>query len=418
MHQGFLSGTQRATYINLWIILIILMSFEASYGCQEFFNYRDLSYVPTFSLPALVPPDRGLRLDGMKAKWLFWGYMEPVFDKQGGCFDKHKVYANNEFLTLAQVGSHCDTLNFRSIFSVEPGTIGKCGYPLLFSTGYTANGITELLNAYPPLDFVTELSGSYVHQWQNVRLYGYFGLPGAPVLNLLPQQRIAEFFMPTGSITHRYMTSTDIVYGVGSAGLDIYGICLEGSLFTGKSQDERYWKVKKPHFDSFGVRLSYCYEDAFSFQVSYGHIKDTDPVELCVKNKRFLVSAAYNVVTDTSLWNTTIAYAHNHYCPGESLHSALFESCYILCDRHIVFGRYEYTQTDAPLAYKAREDVADMFYKVQKIGLGYRYQFQPIMHALWSLGVSGDVSLVPSNLKQVYGNHPFSWYLFLRVDLA
>lgn len=404
--------------IILILAHITLGMFYDLKGCQEFFNYRNLLYVPTFSLPALVPPDRGIRYDGLKAKWLFWGYMQPVFDKQGGCFDEHNVYANNEFLALAQVGKHCDTLNFRTIFSVEPGTIGKCGYPLIFSTGYTANGITERLNSYPPLDFVTELSGSYVHQWQKGRIYSYFGLPGATVLNLLPQQRIAEFFMPTGSITHRYMTSTDIVYGVGSAGATLYGMCLEGSFFTGKSQDERYWKIKRPHFDSWALRLSYCYEDRFSFQASYGSIHDTDPVELCVKNKRFLFSAAYNVLTEDTLWNATIAYAHNRYYPGEDIHSALLESCFIAYNKHILFGRYEYTQTDASLAYRSREDLTDVLYKVQKIGLGYRYQCKPIMHALWSFGVSGDFSIVPRNLQSVYGQHPFSWYLFLRVDLA
>lgn len=387
-------------------------------GCQTFFNYRDLDFVPTFALPALVLPDRGFRFDSMRAKWLLYGYVEPVFDRQGGCHDRNKVYANNEFLVLAQLPYVCDTFNARLILSAEPGTIGKCGYPLLFSTGYTANGITELINKYPPLDLCTELSASYVHKFSHSLGYIYFGLPGAPVLNLLVEQRIPEFFMPTGSITHKYITSTDIVYGVLNAGIKSYGFGFEGSVFTGKPQDERYWKIKKPHFDSFALRLSYSYCDIFSAQISFGRIKDNDPVVLTIKDKRLIASCAYNIWGNDYLWSTTLAYARNNYCPGEDFNSVLFESCFIKCDKHIIFGRYEYAQTDAPLAHTCREDQDDLLYNVQKIGAGYRYQFYPTMHSLWSLGASGDISIIPKNLQHIYGTAPFSFYLFLRVDLA
>lgn len=388
------------------------------HACQDYFINQDITGVPTFSLPALVPSDRGMRFDGLKSQWLLWGYMEGVYDRQGGRLGRHKVYSNNELLLLGRIGNENNFLAGRVILSVEPGTIGKHGYPLLFSTGYTANGITENINAYPPLDLCNEISLSYVHQNKWVHLYGYFGIPAAPVLNLLVQQRLPEFFMPTGSITHRYISSTDIAYGVGSAGISVYGWTIEGSGFTGKSQDERYWKIKKPHFDSFALRLSYCYEDIFSCQASYGHINNTDPVELSLKNKRFIVSAAYNYVTDYDLFTITAAYAHNRYHPGEKLNSALLEGCFIRCDRHILFGRYEYTQTDAHLAYRSSEHEGYDIHRCQKVGFGYRYQFRTNLHGLWSLGASFDVTLVPHELRGIYGHNPVSGYLFLRVDLA
>ncbi len=80
-------------------------------------------------------------VDGMQGPWMtMWhGYVNAVYDHQGGpCGDK-KTFAESMPMLMAQRPLAGGTLGLRAMTSLDP-TIGKGGYPLLFQTGETADG--------------------------------------------------------------------------------------------------------------------------------------------------------------------------------------------------------------------------------------------------------------------------------------
>src|SRR5437667_10062935 len=71
----------------------------------------------------------------------------------------------------------------RTMFSLEPATIGQKGYPELLQTGETANGKTPLIDRQHPHDMFMELALTYsVTLPDDSSVFAYFGLPGEPAM--------------------------------------------------------------------------------------------------------------------------------------------------------------------------------------------------------------------------------------------
>src|SRR5204863_6585584 len=112
------------------------------------------------------------------------GFAFGMYDGQGGDRRADKDISTSMAMLMAQRQFGSGVLGLRAMLSLEPATIGKTGYPLLFQTGETANGETPLIDRQHPHDLFMELAASYALPVRNDAdsLFVYLVLPGDTAL--------------------------------------------------------------------------------------------------------------------------------------------------------------------------------------------------------------------------------------------
>ena len=185
-------------------------------------------------------------------------------------------------------------LQLKAMVSPDP-LMGKRGYPLLLASGETANGTDRLIDRQHPHDFFMELSASLsqnIGERSSVFLYG--GLPGEPAFGPPAfMHREAILDSPEAPISHHWLDSTHISFGVLTAGLVVGRAKLEASRFNGREPDHHRWNIETAPLDSTAVRLSWNPTANLSLQGSWGHFEDPEQLEPGVDQKRWSASALY-----------------------------------------------------------------------------------------------------------------------------
>ena len=379
--------------------------------------------IPTSTLTEVISLDRGLLFDSCKWDYIVYGYADAIFDYQHGWNGDKKFFSLNEFLASAYRDVCGGTLHARALLSLEPGTVGKCGYPLLFATGGTADCITLLCDRFHTRDFFSELALTYAYPVKtNGLLFGYVGYPGVPCLGPLPEQLISSFYIPEGRLTQKWLDSAYTSFGVITGGFQGKRMRIEGSVFTGNEPDEKHWGFERPHMRSASARISVFPTHNWIGQVGYGFIHSPDQLEPDVDIHRITATVSYLASTDTTVFQVLGAWGINIYSPGDLSNALLLESSFNWCNKHILFGRFEHVEPCDLLAREACCDAqsfmcASNVRTVNKLLGGYRYQIPTQYHLLWSAGFSAGVALPDQVLERAYGRNLFSYFLFVRVEL-
>jgi hypothetical protein len=355
----------------------------------------------------------------MKGAWMVMlhGFADVVYDDQGGHRGDTKVFSNNMGMAMAQRSLGPGSLGLRTMFSLEPSTIGKEGYPLLLQTGETANGVTPLVDRQHPHDLFMELAGSYSISSGNRSLFLYGGLPGEPALGPPAfMHRFSGVNIPVAPITHHWLDSTHITYGVLTAGAVVDRVKVEASAFRGREPDENRWDIESPKLDSHSFRLSVNPTDRWALQVSYGRINSPEQLEPEVDQDRVTASAMYDGTWgNTGRWEGTIAWGQNHDRPGHTLNAFTAEGALMSGERHTFFARAERVEKDE-LFLEPDPRKGDVF-DVGALTVGYRYDFLRREHWLTGIGAAGTLSFVPDEIQNDYGDTPASVLLFLHAAL-
>lgn len=349
----------------------------------------------------------------MESDWLlmFHGYLMAIYDDQRGPRGDRKSFSENMFMFIAQRDFGCDTFAFRTMISFEPATIGCRGYPLLLQTGETCNGVTPLIDRQHPHDLLMEIATvNTIQLSEKDSLFAYLGYPGEPALG--PPafvHRFSAFFNPEAPITHHWLDSTHIVFGVATLGFVHDSFKIDASIFNGREPDQHRWNFDPLHLNSYSLRLSLNPTENMAAQISSGYLKSPDALEPNVNTWRTTASLSYNRAWSCKNWQTTAAWGVNHNMPGHTLNGFLLESALEIQSEHVFFGRAEYVAKDELFARKV--------FNVGKIDLGYIFEFPLIPYTLWGLGFLGSASFMPKSIKSVYGGTPLSYMLFLRIEL-
>lgn len=330
------------------------------------------------------------------------GFADLVWDHQGGPRGGEKTFSSNMLMGMAQRPIGPGTFGLRAMMSAEPATIGKDGYPLLLQTGETADGVTPLIDRQHPHDLFMELAASYgVAYDASSSVFVYAGLPGEPALGPPAyMHRFSAVNIPVAPITHHWLDSSHITYGVLTAGAVWGGVKLEGSAFRGREPDENRWDIESPKLDSYSFRLSANPAPPWALQVSYGRIKSPEQLEPDVNQERTTASVMYQGRWDGGSWQGTLAWGRNANEPGYILDGFLAEAAARLGDAHTLMARFEHVAKDDLIVGSG------LVYQVGEMTAGYRYDFWRVTHAVAGIGVTGTLSLVPGELHEEYGSHP------------
>jgi len=339
------------------------------------------------------------------------GVVNLVADHQSGPRGDDKIFASGMLMGMARRPLGNGTLQFRASLSPDP-LMGPSGYPLLLASGETANGVDRLTDRQHPHDFVMELSASASQKiGPRSSAFLYAGLPGEPAFGppaFMHRESIMD--SPEAPITHHWLDSTHISFGVVTAGLVLDRVKVEVSRFNGREPDQHRWDIETGSLDSTAVRLSWSPMRTLALQGSWGHFVDPEQLEPGVDQKRLSASAMWAGEVAPG-WKGAATLAWGRKTVEHHNDDAFAAEASIKHDNWMVFGRGEITEN--------RELVDDhAAYRVGKLSLGAVRDFRIGEHL--SLGAGGlvAVNFVPNALQPLYGGHsPTGAMGFVRLRL-
>ena len=355
----------------------------------------------------------GLHL--MSSDWTLMahGVLNLVYDHQTGRRGDDKAFASGMLMGTARRPLGNGTLQFKAMFSPDP-LMGPRGYPLLLASGETANGRDRLIDRQHPHDLFMELSASVSQDIGGKgSLFLYGGLPGEPAFGPPAfMHREAIMDSPEAPITHHWLDSTHITFGVVTAGLVLDRVKDEASRFNAREPDQHRWNIETGPLDSTAIRVSWNPARTVSLQGSWGHFVDPEQLEPGVDQKRWSASALWaDEIAPGWKAAATLAWgrknAHGHKDDGFAAEASVKHSAWTL------FGRGEMTENR-----ELTDDEHGPSYRVGKVSVGAVRDFRIAEHL--SLGAGGLFALnfVPDGLAPLYGGHnPTGMMGFVRLKL-
>jgi len=336
-----------------------------------------------------------------------------VYDHQGGPRGGDKTFVNGMFMAMAQRPLGDGTFGLRAMLAPDP-FMGKNGYPLLFATGETADGRTHLIDRQHPHELFMELATTYSYDFaKNSSVYIYAGLPGEPALGPSTfMHRTSGMDIPEAPISHHWLDSTHITFGVVTAGIVLNTWKIEASAFRGREPDQYRYDIEAPKLDSYSARISWNPIRELSFQVSWGHLKSPEQLEPDKNEDRFTVSAIYTQpFGKDNIWSTTVAWGRKMTKPGDTLDGFILETAAIFQKKYTVFARAERVQENELLDLEPAPT-----FTVNKLTVGGIYDFIRTDHAKFGIGGLVSIYGVPDGLKPFYGD-PTSAMAFVRLKI-
>jgi len=341
------------------------------------------------------------------------GDVNLVYDRQSGPSGDDKAFVSGMLMGMAQRPLGNGTLQLKAMLSPDP-LMGPRGYPLLLASGETANGRDRLIDRQHPHDLFMELAGSISQNiWRRSSLFLYAGLPGEPAFGppaFMHRESIMD--SPEAPITHHWLDSTHISFGVVTAGLVLDRVKVEVSRFNGREPDQHRWNIETGPLDSTAIRLSWNPTRTLALQGSWGHFTDPEQLEPGVNQKRWAASALWTDdvaagwhAAATLAWGRKIAQGHSD--DGVALEGSLNHAQWTL------FGRGEMTENRELLDV----EIGPAF-RVGKVSLGAIRDFPIAKHLALGAGGLFSLNFVPDALAPLYGGHdPTGAMAFLRLKL-
>jgi hypothetical protein len=314
----------------------------------------------------------------------------------------------------------------RTMISVEPWTVADCGFLNLLATGEVCDGDT-IHDRQHPHDLFMELAAEFDRPLAgSLRWQVYGGLAGEPALGPpgFPH-RLSSIANPVAPITHHWLDSSHIAFGLVTAAVYSSTWKVDASAFNGREPDEHRADFDLGTLDSWSARFSVMPTTHLVLQASSAHLTEAEaefPPLPRSDLHRTTASATYHRPFGTAgTWATMAAYGVNAGAevlpdgPVElTTHAGLIESTLLLDDRHWFFGRAEIAGKPAHDLHA--HEYGPAVFTVGKILGGYTRNLAPWHGAAPGVGALVSASLVPAELAPRYGGR-VAWGLGLYVSL-
>jgi hypothetical protein len=161
----------------------------------------------------------------------------------------------------------------------------------------------------------------------SVRWQLYAGLAGEPALGPAAfPHRTSAMSNPVAPITHHWLDSSHITFGLVTAGLYDRRWKAEMSVFNGRERDENRADFDLGPLDSYSGRVTLLPTSRLAFQMSAAHLHGAEaefPPEPRSDVDRATASATYHRMTGPDVWATTLAYGVNagrEVIPGDAVY--------------------------------------------------------------------------------------------------
>ncbi len=349
--------------------------------------------------------------------WMLMGHatLDMIYTSQGGPRGDDKAFLAGMLMGIAQRRFDSgDVLQFRGAVSPDP-VMGKRGYPLLLAAGETADGIDTLVDRQHPHDFFMELSASYSHALGNRQsVFVYGGLPGEPAFGPPAfMHRPAADANPEAPITHHWMDSTHITFGVMTAGYVNGDMKIEASRFRGREPDQDRYDIETGSLDSTAVRLSWNPTSNWALQASWADVTSPEQLEPNVDVTKWSASALYTQAIDDGSLSLTGAFARKDNSENVTLDAWLGEAAWQLNPDWTIYSRIEAIETDelGLIHHGPVEDVA-------RVTVGVSRDFRLNDTVTMVLGASATQNWTSDTLAPLYDGDPTGMLGFVRFKVG
>jgi hypothetical protein len=362
---------------------------------------------PMFGIERTIGPWTAM-IDG--SAFVLFLYEPGDFHRTGGV-GNGQFSSANWLMGMARRPAGKGRVGARAMISVEPWAVHDCGFINILASGELCEGDT-IHDRQHPHDLFMELAADYDRPIRgSLRWQVYGGLAGEPALGppAFPH-RVSAMPNPVAPISHHWLDSSHISFGLITTGVSQQRWKAEVSVFNGREPDESRADLDLGPLDSVSGRLTLMPTARLALQVSAAHLEATEaefPPQPRSDIDRVTASATYHRMTGAAIWATTLAYGMNagpEVIPGAvvdlTTHAGLIETSLSLRDRHTWFGRAE-------LVGKPGHDLhmhatPATIYTIGKIQGGYVRSFHPWNGLVLGVGGTGSVSLVPPALVPRY----------------
>jgi hypothetical protein len=348
----------------------------------------------------------------MAGGWMLMGHLalNGVYDWQQGPRGGEMGFVSGMAMGMARRDLGGGTLQLRAMLSPDP-LMGRGGYPLHLAAGESADGATPLVDRQHPHDFFMELSASYGHRiGPAASLFVYAGLPGEPAFGPPAfMHRMSIMDSPEAPITHHWLDSTHIAFGVLTAGIVLGGVKIEGSRFNGREPDQRRWNIETGPLDSTAFRLSWNPTPNLSLQASWARLVSPEQLEPDENSTRFSASALYTRRFGRGgWWSATLAWGNRDGAEALALEGAVGLGLWTL------YGRAEYAQNNELTLVGGHHGPR---YDVGKAAIGAIRDLRLGANVRLGMGAQYALNFVPGVLEPLYAGDPDGAMLFLRLRI-
>ena len=343
--------------------------------------------------------------------------------QQTGPRGHDKTFSTNWFMPMVYRQFGRSGVSLRTMISLEPWTVTQRRYPELFQTGETAYGL-PIIDGQHPHNLVMELAGRYDFQLsENSSLYLYGGPVGEPALGppAYPHRASASE-NPLAVLGHHEEDSTHVSLDVITGGFVRRRIQVEASGFHGQEPIENRWTIYQGALDSYSGRVTIGATKDLSGQFSIGRINGREALEPNIDTIRTTASVEQNIVFGDGHAATSLIWGRNKDLthPGSRIFNAYtFESTVNFKKRNWVWTRIENVDRDqtilvgeVPAALNTEEAPIG---KVQAYTFGFERDLPSGKTINLGLGAQVIEYGMPAQIKAVYGSHPQSFVVFLRL---
>lgn len=339
-------------------------------------------------------------------------------DMQGGTRGRTQFGSINWSMVMASRPFLGGRLQLRAMNSVDPITVGRCGYPHLLQSGETCHGAPNADRQHPH-DFFMETAALFERGISRSLAWSLYVAPsGEPASGPAAfMHRPSAMNDPFSNITHHWQDATHITFGVVTGA--VYGRSwkLEGSAFNAREPDEHRWNfdLKNAPLKSASGRLTLQPTSRWSATASYAYLHRPDPAEPEQSMHRATASVLHgrSFGEHGKLATAVVWGANRHDAHWEN--SGLAEANIDFMRMNSVFARVEHVRKGSDeLALAPALSAGN--YPVTGLTLGYVRELGAIGVHAGGLGLRATMTIVPDALGTVYGSSaPKGLVVFLRL---
>ena len=257
--------------------------------------------------------------------WMLMGHMRltGIYDTQNGPRGDEKSFLAGMLMGAARRDfADGDTLNLRAMLSPDP-FMGKSGYPLLLASRrnrerHDAARSTASIRTICSWSFRQPMRTGFP---QDDSVFVYGGLPGEPAFGPPAfMHRASGMDNPEAPISHHWLDSTHITFGVVTAGWVHDDWKLEMSQFTGREPDQNRFDIDSPREWIPRPRgVSFNPDPHWSLQASWAHLNSPEQLNPPETKTAGRPAPAMRADLDgLGDWFTTLAYGRKKRSDGVS----------------------------------------------------------------------------------------------------
>jgi hypothetical protein len=358
-----------------------------------------------------------------KGNWMlmFHANVFVLDEQQSTARGADRFFSTNWFMGMAQRKADPGVFTARAMLSLEPATVTKQRYPLLFQQGETAFGV-PIADGQHPHNLFMELAALYDLKLSAKSLLSFYLAPiGDPAIGPTAYpHRASALEDPVGTLGHHQEDSTHISDDVVTVGLTYRIARIEASGFHGREPDEFRWDIDQGKIDSWSTRLTIEPGKNWSGQYSYARIKSPEALFPNEDQERMTASVMYNRPFHKGNWASTVLWGRTRSLSDNSIFdSYLFESTVRFRDSNYVWTRIENAERSNELILGENPlppgFLEQPIGRVQGYTFGYDHDVKLVPHLASAIGAQVTTYGVPNQLQAIYGQHPVGVAIFVRL---